>query len=53
MVEKIHSEWKVGREFMSAIKEGKLVELDPALVLTPPVGLEIGFVPVANQQSNR
>jgi len=53
VVEKIHSEWKVRREFMSAIKEGKLVELDPALVLTPPVGLEIGFVPVANQQSNR
>ena len=53
VVEKIHSEWKVGRVFMSALQKGKLVELDPALVLTPPVGLEIGFVPVANQQSNR
>ena len=53
LVEKIHSEWKLGKEFMSAVQEGELVTLDTSLILTPPVGLEIGFVPIAAQQSNR
>ncbi len=38
---------------MSAVQEGELVTLDTSLILTPPVGLEIGFVPIAAQQSNR
>ena len=50
-VENIHSEWNVKKEFMSAPQLGELVALDSGLVLTPPKGLEIGFVPIATQQS--
>ena len=51
MVENIHSEWSVRKEFMSAPQMGELVALDSSLVLTPPKGLEIGFVPIATRQS--
>ena len=51
LVENIHSEWNVRKEFMSAPQLGELVALDSGLVLTPPKGLEIGFVPIATQQS--
>ena len=51
LVENIHSEWNVKKEFMSAPQLGELVALDSGLVLTPPKGLEIGFVPIATQQS--
>ena len=29
---------------------GKLAELDPALVVTPPPGLEVGYVPIVTRQ---
>ena len=51
LVENIHSEWSVRKEFMSAPQLGELVALDSSLVLTPPKGLEIGFVPIATRQS--
>jgi hypothetical protein len=30
---------------------GTLAALDPALVVTPPKGLEIGYVPIVTAQS--
>jgi hypothetical protein len=29
---------------------GKLAELDPALIVTPPPGMEAGYVPIATRQ---
>jgi hypothetical protein len=29
---------------------GKLAELDPALFVTPPKGMEIGYVPIVTRQ---
>jgi hypothetical protein len=29
---------------------GKLAYLDPALIVTPPKGMEIGFVPIVTKQ---
>jgi len=29
---------------------GKLAEIDPALIMTPPPGLEIGYVPIVTKQ---
>jgi hypothetical protein len=29
---------------------GKLADLDPAQVVTPPKGLEVGYVPIATRQ---
>jgi hypothetical protein len=28
------------------MKEGSLVSLDPALIVKPPAGLEVGYVPI-------
>ena len=32
---------------------GKLVALDPALIVTPPKGLEVGYVPIVTHQARR
>jgi hypothetical protein len=32
---------------------GKLAELDPALIVTPPPGLEVGYVPIITRQEAR
>jgi len=50
-VEKLHREWKKDREYLPPPAIGKLAELDPALVMTPPRGLEIGYVPIATRQA--
>jgi hypothetical protein len=31
---------------MAPIKKGKLVSMDPALIMQPPAGLEVGYVPI-------
>ena len=30
---------------------GKLAEIDPALIVTPPSGLEAGYVPIVTRQA--
>jgi hypothetical protein len=37
---------------MAPPKEGALISLDPGLLVTPPTGLEYGFVPYAVRQAN-
>jgi hypothetical protein len=29
---------------------GKLAEIDPALIVTPPKGMEVGYVPIVTRQ---
>jgi hypothetical protein len=36
---------------MTPPTQGKLVALDPALLVTPPNGLEAGYVPIVTRQS--
>jgi hypothetical protein len=50
-VEKIHSHWTLDREYLPAPGLGTLAALDPALIVTPPKGLEIGYVPIVTRQS--
>jgi hypothetical protein len=50
-VEKIHSRWPIDRDYMAAPTRGKLVSFDPALIVTPPKGLEVGYVPIVTGQS--
>jgi len=52
-VEKLHRNWKKDREYLAPPAFGKLAELDPALILTPPPGLEVGYVPIATRQAPR
>ncbi len=49
-IELIHQHWKKDGEYLPAPKRGELVEFDPALLVTPPKGLEIGYVPIAVDQ---
>lgn len=52
-VEKLHRAWTKDREYLPAPTLGTLAELDPALVVTPPKGLEAGYVPIATRQEGR
>jgi len=49
-VEKIHRSWKKDRDYLPPPADGALAELDPALLVTPPQGLEAGYVPIATRQ---
>ena len=51
LVEKIHASWRTDRDYMAPPTQGKLVSLDPALLVTPPQGLETGYVPIVTGQS--
>ncbi len=50
-VERIHAAWPIDRDYMTPLQNGTLVALDPALLVTPPEGLEVGYVPIATHQS--
>ncbi|MBY0308607.1 MAG: hypothetical protein K2Q09_07690, partial [Phycisphaerales bacterium] len=49
-VEKIHLAWTIDREYLAPPTVGTLAEIDPALIVTPPKGLEVGYVPIATRQ---
>jgi hypothetical protein len=51
-VEKLHRLWKKDRQYLPPPAFGKLAELDPALIMTPPPGLEIGYVPIVTRQAS-
>jgi hypothetical protein len=49
-VEKLHRDWTKDRDYLAPPTVGKLANLDPAQLVTPPKGLEIGYVPIATRQ---
>lgn len=53
LVVKIQRNWTSAKHYMASPDRGELATLDPALLVTPPLGLEYGYVPVAFQQSPR
>ncbi|QEH39158.1 hypothetical protein OJF2_77700 [Aquisphaera giovannonii] len=53
LVEKLHASWPIDRDYMAPPTRGKLVSLDPALLVTPPKGLEVGYVPIVTKQAAR
>lgn len=50
-VEMLHRQWTKDREYLPPPSFGKLAELDPAVLVTPPKGLEVGFVPIVTRQA--
>ena len=52
-VEKLHAQWPIDRDYMTPATRGRLVNLDPALLVTPPKGLEAGYVPIVTHQAGR
>jgi hypothetical protein len=49
-VEKLHRAWTKDRDYLAPPTVGKLADLDPAQIVTPPRGLEAGYVPIATRQ---
>ena len=53
LVEKLHANWPADRDYMAPPTRGKLVALDPGLLVNPPSGLEIGYVPIVTGQTRQ
>ena len=53
VVEKIHRQWTMNKEYLPAPRMGVLATLDSSLIVTPPKGLEVGYVPIATRQSGQ
>lgn len=49
-VEKLHKLWTKDRNYLPPPTTGKLANIDPALIVTPPAGLEVGYVPIVTRQ---
>ncbi len=50
-VELLHRSWTKDREYLPAPTVGTLADLDPAVIVTPPKGLEFGYVPIVTRQA--
>jgi len=49
-VEKLHRHWTKDRQYLAPPTVGTLAEIDPALIVTPPAGMEVGYVPIVTRQ---
>ena len=52
-VELLHAKWTKDREYLPPPTVGTLAALDPAVLVTPPKGLEVGYVPIVTRQDAR
>ena len=52
-VEKIHRHWKPDGEYLPPPERGELADIDPAMLVTPPQGMEVGYVPIVTRQEKR
>lgn len=50
-VELLHRRWRQNREYLPPATVGTLAHLDPAVLVTPPMGLEFGHVPIVTRQA--
>lgn len=49
--EKLHRHWTKDRDYLPPPTMGKLADIDPALIVSPPPGLGAGYVPIATRQA--
>lgn len=49
-VVKLHQSWTKDKQYLAPPTVGNLATLDSAQLVTPPVGFEIGYVPIATRQ---
>jgi hypothetical protein len=49
-VVKMHRAWTKDRDYIAPPTTGTLASLDPAQIVKPPKGLEVGYVPIATKQ---
>jgi hypothetical protein len=51
IIEKLHKKWPIDRDYMPAPSFGQLVSIDENLIVNPPKGMEVGYVPIVVKQS--
>ncbi len=51
--ELLHRHWTRERQYLPPPTRGTLAELDPALIVEPPRGFELGYVPIVTRQAAR
>ncbi len=49
-VELIHANWSHTDEYLTPPSIGRIATIDPATIIQPPAGLEIGYVPIVTRQ---
>lgn len=49
-VERLHRSWNKDRSYLPSNSIGKLASIDPALIVKPPKGFEMGYVPIVTHQ---
>jgi hypothetical protein len=52
MAERIQANWPITRDYMAPPSSGALATLDSAIIVTPPKGLEVGYVPILTRQES-
>ena len=50
MAERIQANWPITRNYMPPPSKGKLAMFNSALIVTPPAGMKIGYVPIVTRQ---
>jgi hypothetical protein len=50
VVERIQADWPINRNYMAPPSSGALATLDSALIVRPPKGMEVGYVPIVTGQ---
>ncbi len=49
-VVKLHRAWSKNKNYLPPPTSGRLASLDPAQIVKPPKGMEVGYVPIATRQ---
>ena len=52
LIERIHANWPITRDCMAPPTSGALAALDSAIIVTPPRGMEVGYVPIVTRQEH-
>ena len=52
-VELLHLRWTKDRPYLPPATTGSLASLDPGVLVTPPKGFEIGYVPIVTRQEKK
>jgi hypothetical protein len=50
MIVKMHRHWKIDDEYLPGRSGGELASFDPALFVTPPKDMKLGYVPIVTWQ---
>ena len=50
LIERMHRAWPIDGEYLAPPRAGTLAAFDSNLFVTPPKGMEVGFVPIVTRQ---